>query len=156
MRREHFTLDVSNVDWVETGGEPQKPSVSIDFTGPATTLRERLTGPDDEPLEAGETDVSLRLQAPLADGAAGVVSVTERLTGDFVLELNEDAENVISFIRAARNYGESANDDEGRYEVSITIDGEEFVTYDKRTFLVYDDQGNLLRGHSLIPSGVEL
>ncbi|WP_255193642.1 DUF5793 family protein [Natronobeatus ordinarius] len=156
MRREHFTLDVSNVDWVETGGEPQKPSVSIDFTGPATTLRERLTGLDGEPLEAGETDVALRLQEPLDDDAAGVVSVTDRLTGDFVLELNEDAENVLTFIRAARNYGESASDDEGRYEVSITIDGEEFVTYDKRTFLVYDDQGNLLRGHSLIPSGVEL
>lgn len=156
MRREHFTLAVSNVDWIETDEEPRKPSVSIDFTGPATMLRERLTGPGDDPLEAGETDVTFRLQEPLADDAAGVVSVTNRLTGDFVLELNESAENVLQFIRAARAYGESASDDGGRYEVTISIDGEEFVTYDKRTFLVYDDGGSLLRGHSLIPSGVEL
>ena len=156
MRREHFTLDVSNVDWVETDGEPRKPSVSIDFTGPETMLRERLSGPDGDPLDASETDVSLRLTEPLEDDAAGVVSVTDRLTGDFVLELNEAAENVLTFIRAARTYGESASDDEGRYDVSISIDGEPFVTYDKQTFLVYDDQGDLLRGHSLIPSGVEL
>ncbi len=156
MRREHFTLDVSNVDWVETDGEPRKPSVSIDFTGPETLLRERLTAPDGDVLDASETDVALRLQEPLDEDAAGVVSVTDRITGDFVLELNEDASNVLKFIRAARNYGEVATEDEGRYEVSITLDGEEFVAYDKRTFLVYDDQGDLLRQHSLIPSGVEL
>ncbi|WP_440765795.1 DUF5793 family protein [Natronorubrum sp. DTA7] len=156
MRREHFTLDVSNVDWVETDGEPSKPSVSIDFTGPATMLRERLTGSDGDVLEAGETDVALRLQEPLGSDAAGVVSVTNRVTGEFILELNEAADDVLTFIRAARGYGEDATEDEGRYEVEITLDGEHYVTYDKRTFLVYDDEGNLLRQHSLIPSGVEL
>ncbi|WP_440769599.1 DUF5793 family protein [Natronorubrum sp. DTA28] len=156
MRREHFTLDVCNVDWVETDGEPSKPSVSINFTGPATMLRERLTGSDGDVLEASETDVALRLQEPLGSDAAGVVSVTNRVTGEFILELNEAADDVLTFIRAARGYGEDATEDEGRYEVEITLDGEHYVTYDKRTFLVYDDEGNLLRQHSLIPSGVEL
>ncbi|RQG99790.1 DUF5793 family protein [Natrarchaeobius oligotrophus] len=156
MRREHFTLDVRNIDWVETDDEPRKPSVSIDFTGPSTLLRERLTGPDGDVLEAGETDVALRLQEPLAADAAGVVSVTNRVTGEFILELNEDADDVLKFIRAARGYGEDATDDEGRYEVELTLEGEHFVSYDKRTFLVYDDEGSLLRQHSLIPSGVEL
>ncbi|SDJ90192.1 DUF5793 family protein [Natronorubrum texcoconense] len=156
MRREHFTLDVCNVDWVETDGEPSKPSVSINFTGPATMLRERLTGSDGDVLEASETDVALRLQEPLGSDAAGVVSVTNRVTGEFILELNEAADDVLTFIRAARGYGEDATEDEGRYEVEITLDGEHHVTYDKRTFLVYDDEGNLLRQHSLIPSGVEL
>ncbi|WIV66318.1 DUF5793 family protein [Natrialbaceae archaeon AArc-T1-2] len=156
MRREHFTLDVSNVDWIDTDGEPRKPSVSIDFTGPESMLRERLTGSDGEVLEAAETDVALRLQEPLDEDASGVVSVTDRITGEFILELNEDAENVLQFIRAARSYGEAASEDDGRYVVTITLDGEEFVTYDKRTFLVYDDEGDLLRQHSLIPSGVEL
>ncbi|QFU83192.1 DUF5793 family protein [Natronorubrum aibiense] len=156
MRREHFTLDVNNVGWVETNGEPSKPSVSINFTGPATMLRERLTGPDGDVLEAGETDVALRLQGPLGDDTAGVVSVTNRVTGEFILELNEDADDVLTFIQAARGYGETAPEDEGRYEVEISLDGDRFVTYDKRTFLVYDDEGDLLRQHSLIPSGVEL
>ncbi|MFC4990149.1 MULTISPECIES: DUF5793 family protein [Saliphagus] len=156
MRREHFTLEVSNVGWIDAGGEPRKPTVSIDFTGPESMLRERLTGADGEPLEAGQTDVSLRLQGSLGTETTGVVSVTNRVTGDFVLELNEEAEDVLSFIRAARGYGETATDDDGRYVVEIAADGEAFATYDKRTFLVYDDEGNLLRQHSLIPSGVEL
>ncbi|MFA9425061.1 DUF5793 family protein [Natronorubrum sp. A-ect3] len=156
MRREHFTLDVNNVDWVETNGEPSKPSVSIDFTGPATMLRERLTGPDGDVLEAAETDVALRLQGPLGDGTAGVVSVTNRVTGEFILELNEDADDVLTFIQAARGYGEDETEAEGRYEVEISLDGDPFVSYDKQTFLVYDDEGDLLRQHSLIPSGVEL
>ncbi len=155
MRREHFTLDVSNVDWVETDEPPKQPSVAIDFTGPETMLRDRLTGPDGNPLAAGETDAALRLQGPLGAETDGVVSVTNRVTGDFILELNEPAADVLQFIRAARSYGES-DADEGRFEVSVSLDGETFVTYDKRTFLVYDEQGNLLRQHSLIPSGVEL
>ncbi len=156
MRREHFTLDVSNVDWVETDGEATQPTVAIDFTGPETMLRERLTDPDGDPLGAEATDVALRLQGPLGDhDTVGVVSVTNRVTGDFILELNETASDVLQFIRAARGYGKAASD-EGRYQVTITIDGEPFVEYEKRTFLVYDDDGNLLRQHSLIPSGVEL
>ncbi|RQG91690.1 hypothetical protein EA462_04010 [Natrarchaeobius halalkaliphilus] len=156
MRREHFTLDVSNVDWVETDAEPSKPSVSIDFTGPSTMLRERLTGLDGDILDASETDVALRLQEPFGTDAPGVVSVTNRVTGEFILELNEDAEDVLLFIRAARGYGEATDEDGGRYEVTISLEGDHFVTYDKRTFLVYDDEGSLLRQHSLIPSGVEL
>ncbi|WP_255169730.1 DUF5793 family protein [Natrononativus amylolyticus] len=156
MRREHFTLTVRNVDWVETDGEPRKPSVSIEFTGPSAILRDRLTAPEGDLLEASETDVALRLQGPLEEDVAGVVSVTDRVTGDFVLELNEDAADVLTFIRAARRYGESDSDDEGRYVVDILLDGDRLTTYEKRTFLVYDDEGSLLRQHSLIPSGVEL
>ncbi|NGM69940.1 hypothetical protein G6M89_13115 [Natronolimnobius sp. AArcel1] len=158
MRREHFTLDVDNVDWVETNGEPRKPAVSIAFTGPTSMLRERLTDHDGNVLEASETDVALRLQEPLGDETAGVVSVTNRITGEFILELNEDADDVLTFIRAARGYGEDVSEDDGRYDVEITLEDESepFVTYDKRTFLVYDDEGSLLRQHSLIPSGVEL
>ncbi|WP_247731357.1 DUF5793 family protein [Halovivax limisalsi] len=155
MRREHFTLDVENVDWVGTDGEPRKPSVTIDFEGSGSDLESRLTGPDGELLAADETDVALRLQEEADDGP-GVVSVTERITGDFVLELNVDADDVIRFITAARRYGEAAGDESGRYEVTLSIDGEPFVTYEKRTFLVYDDEGSLLRKQSLIPGGVEL
>ncbi|MFP8956116.1 DUF5793 family protein [Natrialbaceae archaeon A-CW3] len=157
MRREHFTIDVSQIDWVEADGDPEQPSVSIDFTGPATMLRERLTGADGDTLEAHETDVALRLQGSVgSDETMGVVSVTNRMTGEFVLELNERASDVLQFIRAARRYGKPSATGDGRYQVTITLDGEPFVEYDKRTFLVYDDDGSLLRHHSLIPSGVEL
>ncbi|USZ68781.1 DUF5793 family protein [Halorussus salilacus] len=157
MRRDYFTLDVRNIDWVEEGGEARKPTVIIDFEGPSSTLRERLTGMDDELLDAGETDVAFRLQGSIDDeDATGVVSVTNRITGDFVLELNEDADDVLKFIQAAREYGKESGDADGRYHVEISINDDDLVEYDKGTFLVYNSEGNLLRQHSLIPSGVEL
>lgn len=157
MRRDYFTLDVRGVDWVEASDEPETPTVVIDFEGPPDEFERRLTGFEGELLEAEQTDVALRLQSPLdQEGSRGVVSVTNRVTGDFVLELNEDAENVLQFIRAARAYGKQADADEGRYRVRIEVGGEELITYDKSTFLVYDREGNLLRQHSLIPSGIEL
>jgi len=156
MRRDHFELDVHNVDWVETGDPPVEPQVVIDFNGPRETLTERLTDTEGDLLEASETDVTFRLQNPLDDpNATGVVGVTDRITGDFLLELNEDADDVLRFVRAAREYGQ-ATDDGGRYSVVIRIDGDTVATYSKSTFLVYDANGSLLRSKSLIPSGVEL
>ena len=157
MRRDYFELDVENMDWVDSGGEPRKPRVSIRFRGPEEELRDRLAGGGGELLTAEETDVAFRLQAsPDRDPeATGVVGVTNRLTGDFVLELNEDADDVLRFITAAREYGKH-DDGDGRYRVEIDVDDEELVTYEKETFLVYDAEGNLLRKDSLIPSGVEL
>jgi hypothetical protein len=157
MRRDYFELTVEHIDWVDDGEDPEKPLVRIDFTGPDELLRERLTGAEDQLLSAGETDVAFRLQSSLDDsGATGVVGVTNRITGDFVLELNEDADDVLKFIRAAREYGKTMDVDNGRYRVEITIDGEPLVAYEKQTFLVYDADGSLLRSKSLIPSGVEL
>jgi hypothetical protein len=158
MRRDYFELTVEHVDWVETGGDPEQPTVRIDFHGPEGLLRDRLTGPDGEQLAAAETDVSFRLHEGEGDDGerSGVVAVTNRVTGEFVLELNEAADDVLRFIRAAREYGRDADDGDGRYRVRVTVEGEPLAAYDKRTLLVYDAEGNLLRSESLIPSGVEL
>jgi hypothetical protein len=152
MRRDNFDLTVENVG----DEEAHKPVVRIDFHGPTERFRSRLTGTDEKLLTAEEIDVSYRLHDDInADDASGVVAVTNRLTGAFVLELNESATNVSRFIDAAQAYGRDADDDD-RYSIDISIDGEHVVGYEKRTLLVYDRQGNLLRGESLIPSGVEL
>lgn len=157
MRRDYFELDVSNVDWVDDSGSPEKPTVVIDFAGAADELRDRLTDNTGALLDAEGTDAGFRLTDDVDDpDASGVVSVTNRITGDFVLELNVDAEDVLQFVRAARRYGESTDDGDGRYRVEIRVDDEELVVYEKTTFLVYSSDGDLLRGHSLIPSGVEL
>ncbi|WP_331232870.1 DUF5793 family protein [Natronorarus salvus] len=152
MRREQFTLDVRGIDWVEHDGDPETPTVTIEFDGPGELLDERLVGPDGDLLNARGTDVAFRLRSE----ESGVVSVTDRLTGDFVFELNADAEDVFRFVRAARAYGEESGVDDGKFRVHLLVDGEELVTYEKSTFLVYDSEGTLLRERSLIPSGVEL
>ena len=162
MRRDYFDLTVEGVG--NDAGSQSPPLVRIDFHGPEDLLRERLSGgesediiveTDDDLLAADQIDVAFRLREPLdeADEPEGVVGVTNRYTGDFILELNETATDVLPFIHAARD---ATDDGDARYRVEIDVDGERLVAYDKDTFLVYDQEGNLLRSESLIPSGVEL
>ncbi|KAB7513002.1 hypothetical protein DM867_10845 [Halosegnis rubeus] len=149
MRRDYFTIDASNLD------TPGVPTVVIDFEGPTEQLVERLTRTDGEPLASDEVDVAFRLQGPVKDDPEGVVAVTNRVTGEFVLELNADSEDVLNFIEAAREYGKEAGESH-RYRIRVSIDGDQLLEQEKGTFLVYDANGDLLRHHSLIPSGVEL
>lgn len=155
MRRDQFSVEIRGLEAEEEGADPPRPEVVIDFRGDTDTLVDHLTGPDGDPLGAEETDVSLRLLGSVDDDPRGVFAVTDRLTGDFVLELNVDAADVFDFVRAARRYGEHAGDD-GRYRVEIRVEGEPYVAYEKTTLLVYNDEGDLLRKESLIPGGVEL
>lgn len=157
MRRDYFTLDVRGVGWVDSDGDPQKPTVGIDFEGPASLLQERLTAGQSEVLDESAIDVSFRYLTDLdADDAEGVVSITDRVTGDYILELNSPATDVIEFLRAAGEYGRESGEGDDRYRIELQIDGDPIVEYDKRTFLIYNREGNLLREYSLIPSGVEL
>jgi hypothetical protein len=150
MRRDYFTLDVRNLD---AGGPP---TAHIEFDGPPDQLDDRLTDTDGGSLSPDELDVAFRLKTPPeAEDAAGVVAVTNRVTGSFVLELNADADDVFQFIDAAREFGKDS-DDGFRYRAHITVDGETLLDNEMNVFLVYDPNGDLLRGRSLIPSGVEL
>ena len=152
MRRDYFTLDVT------TGpGEAEKPSVTVEFDGPAETLEDRLTDEKGAPLGAQRIDVSYRLlDGEMGADATGVFALTTRITGDFILECNADAGAIRQLVEAARAYGNTANADDGRFAVTVYSNGREALAHEKSTFLVYDTDGDLLRQHSLIPSNVEL
>jgi hypothetical protein len=141
MRRDHFT--------VAAQPDATEPTIVIEFDGPADTLTERL-GSDDVPA-ADDVDAAVRLQDPVdREDAAGVLSLTRRLTGEYLLEANVTAEGILAVVDAAREA------DETSYRVRIDRPETGPVEYEKGTLLVYDDEGSLLRQHSLIPSGVEL
>jgi len=95
MRRDYFELTVEGVD--DDTHRPVTPLVRIDFHGPDGLLRDRLSGTDGTLLAADDVDVAFRLREPLstADDSEGVVGVTNRYTGDFILELNETATDVL-------------------------------------------------------------
>lgn len=146
MRRDYFEAEIGDPD-----GTDSVPVVSIEFDGPAGELADRLVT-DHGTLDAGEIDVTYRLRSG-TDERTGVLSVTNRVTGDFVLEANVEPETVFQLVERATGRD---GDDETRYRVRLT-DGEGKSTiYDKRTLLVYDAAGNLLRQRSLIPGSVEL
>ncbi|MUV86755.1 hypothetical protein GJ631_09295 [Natronomonas sp. CBA1123] len=151
MRRDYFTLTVDGMD----ADDPQRPVVTITYEGPVGQLESRLTKADSV-LESDEIDVAFRLKEPLdSDEANGVVAIADRVTGEYVFELNATAGDVFSFVEAAREFGQRS-DSESRYRIVLETEDEHLATYDKSTLLVYDADGDLLRGQSLIPSGVEL
>lgn len=150
MRRDYFTLEVAPSSAAEGG----PPSLVVTFEGPEGELRERLQGTGNG-LSGDAVDVAFRLLGDVEDtDTRGVLSITDRITGEFLLELNAPAAEVTEFVRTVRTTREEGDDDQ--FRLVIEAAGGELATLEKRTFLVYDADGGLLRGHSLIPSGVEL
>jgi hypothetical protein len=147
MRRDYVTLNVRHVG----RDDETLPTVVLTVDEQTETLEQRLVTADGDGIEADRLDVVFRLKGPVEDDATGVFSLSDRITGEFVLEVNADAADVLDLVDGART-----DDADGRYRVVVRHDGEDVTTYEKRMLLVYDGEGGLLRGHSLIPSGVEL
>ncbi|WP_436927384.1 DUF5793 family protein [Halosimplex amylolyticum] len=150
MRRDYVTLEIRQAD--QDGDH--LPTAVLSYDGPEDLLEERLTDPAGDPLDRERIDVAFRQQSA-GDDAGGVFSLANRMTGEFVVEVNAEAASIRTLVDAARRDDDPDGAD-GCYRVVIRRDGEEVASYEKRTLLVYDDEGSLLRQHSLIPSGVEL
>jgi NDP-sugar pyrophosphorylase family protein len=149
MRRDYFTLDAAGVQADDSG----RPIVRITYEGPTEELESRLRR-GGTPLDGDGVDITYRLQDALdADTPKGVLAIADRVTGEYVLELNADAEAVLSVTEAVAE-GEENN---GHYRLVVRTDeGDELAAYEKSTLLIYDHDGELLRERSLIPSGVEI
>jgi len=149
MRRDHFTVAARHV----SSDEPTEPALTVEYNGPEETLTEQLTDTAGELFVADDLDAAFRLQDDRDDeDATGVFSLTHRITGGYLLEVNADADVVLPLVDAARDRGE----DDARYRIRIERAGGEPLLYEMDALLVYDNEGDLLRQHSLIPSGVEL
>ncbi len=146
MRRDHFTATVQ-----EGVG---KPTLSLSYDGPAGELTSQLTDEKGVRFTADEIDAAFRLQGSLDADPAGVFSLTNRLTGEFLLEVNVDANELFSLVDAARD--RTDNDESTRYRVRLDRADGDTIRYDLDALFVYDSDGELLRKQSLIPSGVEL
>jgi len=152
MQREDHTLTVVGID----DSDQSLPTMMIESDAAAEKLHSRFEDVDGAPLEADRIDVSFRFTSGLdADDPTGVLGITDRLTGDFVLEVNADGGTILSFVREARRQGKHDGGD-GQYRIRVVAAGETLTAYGRETLLVYNNDGDLLREHSLIPGGVEL
>lgn len=148
MRRDYFTLAVRNVPATDDG---EIPTLVVTYDGPTDQLADRLTDAEGAPIDADEVDVTCRLQVDHESGSSCAVSLTHRVTGEYLVEVNGDAADLHALVEAARDV-----DEEPSYRLRIERPAEDPIVYDMRTLLVYDESGDLKRGDSLIPSGVEL
>lgn len=146
MRRDYFDVEFREVD----GESSEKPVIAITYEGPSGLLENRLVT-DEGTLDASEIDVTYRLtRSDDETEETGVLSVTNRITGDFVLEANVEPSSIQSVVDTAK-----ASDDT-TYRIRLTESEGKSTVYDKEMLLVYAQNGSLRRGESLIPGGVEL
>ncbi len=148
--RDYFALDV-------TAESTTTPVIRVTFDGPVSSL----VGSDDDGTAVFDIDDPERLDmsyrihdTAMTDDTSGVLAVTDRVTGDFILECNCSAEKIAALVGAARE--SDAHQGDGLYQFTLTINDEDILSVDRDLFLVYNVDGDLLRQHSLIPSGVEL
>ncbi|MFC7071829.1 DUF5793 family protein [Halovenus rubra] len=147
MRRDNFTVTVRLPD------SDGRPALDIEYTGPAMTLTNQLTDESDDPYAPEKIDTAFRLQGSLdKEDTTGVFSLTHRVTGEYLLEVNAPAETVFDLIHTARD----TNEDTSSYILHIERGDKKPISHEMDTLFVYDSDGDLLRQHSLIPSGVEL
>jgi hypothetical protein len=147
MRRDHFTVASESLDPADAG----TPTLNIEYNGPKETLTSQLSE-DGGLIPASDIDVAFRFQDDHeSDSASGVCSLTHRVTGEYLLECNADGGTILDLVAAARE-----QNDEARYQIRLNRRNGSPIVYDLDALLVYDAEGNLLRQHSLIPSGVEL
>ena len=147
MRRDHFTVAAESLD----PADADSPTLDIEYDGPEETLTAQLTEDSDQ-ITASDIDAAFRYQDDHeSTDAGGVCSLTHRVTGEYLLEFNADSADILDLVTAARE-----ETDEGNYQIRINRRDGEPIVYELDALLVYDNNGNLLRQHSLIPSGVEL
>jgi hypothetical protein len=145
MRRDYLDVTVD----VDAGG---RPAVTVESDGPEGLARDRLTGSAGR--ENGGVDVALRLQEPPDGDRRGVLAVTARATGEFLLEADLSPAATADLLAALDGRSADADEADG-YRLAVTDAGETYA-FEKRTLLVYDGDGDLARSLSLIPGEVEL
>lgn len=155
MQRDTFRMDVGKTGWLAAGGQSEQPVLNLYFDGPRTRLKELLTSRLRDDISAEELDVSFRFLSPASEADTGVFSLSDRVTGDFILECEGAADSIRTFVQTVGEYANRSGRD-AQYEVQIRADTNVVASFEKELLLVYNADGTLLRHASLIPSGVEM
>lgn len=150
-----FKIDVSDVDWVGTGGPPTRPTLTVQVKDQPDPVSEPSTTMA-RPQLGDQVDVTFRLQEPpTRPDAPGVLAVTNRVTGEFILEVPTNAAPINDLIAAAKRYAVDTDHD-ATYRLVLRADSSGVIDGAMRLLLVYRPDGTLLRRYSLIPAGIEL
>lgn len=157
MERTEFTVEVSHTEGDETDPDPQaeQPTLHIQFDGSTAKLRELLSERLREGMDATEIDISYRSSQRTDHPNAGVLTLSDRVTGAPILEVEAAPDLIASVVQTVRANAEHSGGD-ARYQLEIGTDATILTTFERELLLVYDADGTLRRRVSLIPSGVEI
>lgn len=156
MRHTDLTVDVTRTAWLDTDQAPRQPCLTIQYDGPTASLKDAFRHPDETGYTPDQLDIFYRQQSsPHAADTGGTVSITDRITGDYLLEVSAASDLVDRLVYAARTYADSVGT-RSQYVVALRTADQSIASFEKQTLLVYDADGVLLRECSLIPNSVEI
>lgn len=156
MGEEDCTLETRYEDRAETGGSSTKPTLVIRFDGSSSDLQDRLESPEAGRSYPNELDVAFRIRSHRGDsGTRGVLTISNRLTGEHILELETDAEHISDFVDTVHGYADKTSK-EVQYYVDFQSDEGTVWDCENQVLLVRASDGNLLRHRSLIPTWFEI
>lgn len=155
MRRDSRDLEIHTGDRSEDGALPGRPTLSVHCYDETDAVGARVNRGNGEVLTGTDLDVAFRFQTSTkVDESTGILSVTDRTTGAFIVEVPTSSRPIVEFVRVARRNGDTATD--STYAIRLLLDNDPVVVDEKRAFLVYAADGTLLRHCSLIPADIEI
>lgn len=155
MEREAFSLQTRNDEPGPGETTAPLPTLEIHYEGPESQLQTALRSLSGDGASV-EFDVALRLQdEEETTDPAGVLAITDRVTGEFICECNVAAERVFAFLEATRRRA-AAVDSSPKYRLQFIVEDRPIRTEEMATFLVYAASGQLRESRSLLPNGVQL
>jgi hypothetical protein len=155
MERDQFHVETETVEEPATAEPAEHPALRIHFDGSHDRLRQELSERLRDDIAVEEIDVSFRHLSSDGESAEGILALSDRVTGRYVLEVKTAVNLVREFVQTVRESADQMSHD-ARYRVEIRAEGETVTTFEKDLLLVYDASGTLLRDASLIPTGIEL
>lgn len=157
MDRDRFHVTTLGTHAEGAGDRLAQPELQFQFEGSVEGLRRLLTARLREDTTAEDLEVAFRMLPAAAQGDLGLLSLTDRVTGHYIIETEMAVAPLEEFIHAV---GVSGSDDVGdqdpRYRVALYASTEPVTSFEMDLLLVYDADGTLRRTGSLIPSGVDL
>lgn len=155
MDNDTLTVTLTNVDWLDSGQQPQIPCLHSQFGGSEEKLADRFRAPDGGHYTPDEIDIFYRHQSTEPPVESGVLGLADRLTGEYILEMTTSPQLIEKLIYAVKQYGKRT-DTTPQYQIDLRTETDQLATLKNDTLLVYGTDEPLLRRQSLIPSGIEI
>ena len=146
---------MSGLEWVTTGAPPQQPEINV-FTDQLHVLKERFWNTEEDTFVPVELEVFYRQQSSEhAAAAAGVLSIADGVTGEYLLEQPMSPQTINQFVHAVDQYADQTDND-SNYTVDFVEADTQLRTYTQDSVLIYSSEGELIPERSLIPTQAEV
>ena len=150
------TVELRNTGWLDNGSTPSQPCLRLHVTLSSDDLAERFQAGDGSTYRPSDLDLYFRdRSSSRAAVEDGILTVSDRLTGDLVLEAVVSASVIEQFVSAVRQYA-ARTGNECKYTVELQREGTISTSFKKQIFIVYNAENDLLRERSVIPKHMQL